>query len=497
MNAFAPMPLARTFLAAIFAVAALAFTVPASLAQEAGAVQVLQSTGELSRKGETGPQKGAEFPAAAVLQAGQAPAGATPESLASKPPAATAALFFAPGEVVTLSTGASAERSGGAERGEYQLTGAAHVLLELGEPPGRELVINGVVLRAAKVHLFFEGWASPARLYVVEGYAQLPGPSGDGVDVVAGEWVVLEAANPRVEGEPGATIVNPLLLWSQLQGFESPGPYKYVGDAFVADAKLRINRNDRLSHIAGEKVPIFEGDQIVTEDGQRVRIVFKSGDKVALTGKTVFKVDEYLPERQEKPSTLFSVLGKVRALIVSRLAPDSVRMKTATATIGVKGTDFNTIAGEQSTLVETVDGTVGVGDAAGNGEVPLGPGTQSTVPEGGSPSAPSAISPERMKELQEEAVAAGLVAAAVAAPPAAAEAPAVVAPVPPAAPPAAQAAPPAAAAPPASAIPLCERLGRAYQDSIASKTGASQDEIYLGLRGEFGCADVPKAGGND
>jgi hypothetical protein len=501
--------MSRLCVAAIVAVSALALLVPAVLvpaarAQEAGTIQVLQSTGELGRKGETGSAKGGDIPAGAVLQAGQAPANATPATLAAKPPAATAALSFAPGEVVTLSTGASAGRSGTPERGEYRLSGAAHLLLDLGEPPGREIVVNGAVLSLGKAHLFFDGWVSPPRIYVVDGYAKLaaPGqPSAEGVDVVAGKWIVLDGNNPRIEGEPGAPVTDPLLAWSQLAGFEVAGPYKYAGDAFAADAKLRVNRNDILVQIAGEKIAVFEGDQLITEDGQRVRVQFRSGDKVGLTGKTVFKIDEYLPERQEKPSILFSVLGKVRALIASRLAPDSVRVKTATATIGVKGTDFNTIAEEQSTLVETVDGTVGVSDVTGANEVALGPGTRSTVAEGGSPSVPSAIAPARLQELLNEGAALGLIAAAAAVVPPV-PVPLPVVPVPPPPPPPPPPAPPAAAAAPAPApaapaANLCERLGRAYQDSIAAKTGASQDEIYFGLRGEFGCADIPKAAGND
>jgi hypothetical protein len=476
-------------------------------AQEAAQVLVLQSQGELNRKGEAGAVKEQQFPAGTALQAGQAPAGATAQSLSASPPTSTAALSFGRGEVVTLSTGASASRTGTAERGEYQVTGAAHLLFDFGEPPGRVVVVNGVAIRVAKAHLFYNGWVAPPRLRVVEGFVQFaaPGrPEEEALDVVSGEWILLGPGAARVQGEPGAPADDPLLAWSQLAGFEAPGPYKYVGDAYPADSKLRLNRNDELTHVTGAKIPIFEGDQVLTEDGQRVRLQFTTGDKIALTGKSVLKVDEYLPERREKPSMLFSVLGRVRAIIASRLAPDSVRLKTATATIGVKGTDFNTVAEEASTLVETVDGQVGVSNYLEEAEVVLGPGTQTSVSLGENPAPPSPIPPERLQELQQEAAAAGLVAAAAAAVPAPAVPPPPVAappppppPAPPAAPPPAAAAPPPAPAP-APAAPArtpCDRIQRAYEDSIAARSGAAQDDAYITLRGSFGCADLPRSGG--
>jgi hypothetical protein len=389
------------------------------------------------------------------------------------------------------------------------LTGAAHLLFDTGSDGPREFILNGVKLRAHRLQLFFNGWTDPPTAQVLSGEAELAGEGQSG-SAGRGQTIVLDPKQPRIEGErlgAGEPLPDdPLREWATLAGFEAPGQFRRAGVALPSDQRLRVNRNERISQVTGERIPVFEGDQLLSEDGQRVRVEFDSGDKVRLTNKAVFRIDEYLPANREKPSMLFSLLGKVRALIVSRLEPDAVRFKTGTATIGVKGTDFNMIAEEVSTVVETVEGTVGVSDPAGVGEVTLGPGMQTSVAAGALPAEPSPIPPDRLQELQSESLAeaapaAAAAAAAVAAVPPAAEA---AAPPPVAPPPVAEPPPPAPAEAPAQAQAQpppagdpCAQLRAAYFDSIATQTGDPLDERYLDTRGMFACAGIPRAPGAD
>ena len=488
---------------ALVALVALALTAPG--AATAADVTVLQSTGDLFivKDGAPTPAPGPRLPGGAVLQSGAEPEPAQREALTRQPAQHAAALFFGPGQVVTLVTGATAVRAGSDETPAYTLSGAAHLLFDSGAEQARAFSLNGVTLRARQVHLFFDGWTDPPTALVISGEAELES-GGATVSAGRGQTIVLDPAGVRVEGQrlgAGESLPgDPLREWATLAGYEAPGPFRRVGTAIPSDRALRLNRNERISRVEGARIPVFEGDQLLSEDGQKVRIEFDSGDKVRLTNKTVFKVDEYLPERREKPSILFSMLGKVRALIVSRFEPDSVRFKTGTATIGVKGTDFNVAADEAATTVETLDGTVGLSDPAGAGEVLVAPGLQSTVAQGALPAEPTPIPPERRDELQGEAMGGEeLAAAAAATVPLAAAPPAPAEALPPAPPAPAEALPPAPPEPapavvaaPAPAGDPCVRLRQSWLNSIATQTGAPLDERYLDLRGVFACAGMPR-----
>lgn len=91
---------------------------------------------------------------------------------------------------------------------------------------------------------------------------------------------------------------------------------------------------------------IEEGDVIMTEKRTYARIKFRDNSEMLLKPATEFKVERFGFNR-DKPSddaAVYSLIkGGLRAVtgqIGKRGDPNSYKMKTATATIGIRGTDF-------------------------------------------------------------------------------------------------------------------------------------------------------------
>jgi len=125
--------------------------------------------------------------------------------------------------------------------------------------------------------------------------------------------------------------------------------------------------------LLGNRMLVHRNDVLSTGRRSFVILRFNDGTKMTLRPKTVFRVDEY----REKPgseSMLFRLFrGGLRAVtgLLSKRRPGSLRIRTALATIGIRGTDFAArLCGE--------------GDCAGNGAV-VGGGAGESGGGGGSP----------------------------------------------------------------------------------------------------------------
>ncbi|HEY0878930.1 MAG TPA: FecR domain-containing protein, partial [Zeimonas sp.] len=87
---------------------------------------------------------------------------------------------------------------------------------------------------------------------------------------------------------------------------------------------------------------IRRGDLIRTGDDGRVQIRFSDGSIVALQPATVFRIDEYRFERDDRRAFFFLLRGALRTLtgVIGKANHDEYRMKTPTATVGVRGTEY-------------------------------------------------------------------------------------------------------------------------------------------------------------
>lgn len=102
----------------------------------------------------------------------------------------------------------------------------------------------------------------------------------------------------------------------------------------------------------GKHSALFVGDVVKTAAHAYTVIAFRDQSRVTLQPDTEFKIDAFVqaPASPERESSLFSLVrGGLRFAtgLIGQRRHDSVRIKTRVATIGIRGTGFDLIEGQE------------------------------------------------------------------------------------------------------------------------------------------------------
>ena len=106
---------------------------------------------------------------------------------------------------------------------------------------------------------------------------------------------------------------------------------------------------------AGNNIPaslgasLNEKDRIITQDNTKLQIIFKDETIISIGENSTFSINEYLFEDQQEPVARFGMLkGAMRTITgkIGKIAPQKFSVKTKTATIGIRGTNFTLVVGE-------------------------------------------------------------------------------------------------------------------------------------------------------
>ncbi|MEX2198869.1 MAG: FecR domain-containing protein [Burkholderiales bacterium] len=133
-----------------------------------------------------------------------------------------------------------------------------------------------------------------------------------------------------------AALLAPLLAFAQ-------------GQVQHLSGTLYVQRPDGSIRLLSEKSQVLVGDVVSTERDTYAQLNMTDGGRITLRPNTQLRIEGYQFSREEpeKDSFVFSLLkGGLRAvtgLIGKRLDRDAYRLRTATATVGIRGTDFNAI----------------------------------------------------------------------------------------------------------------------------------------------------------
>lgn len=179
-----------------------------------------------------------------------------------------------------------------------------------------------------------------------------------------------------------------LLLWScSVVAFALPVAESVTGEVSVTHG----TRSFLLQ--AGQQLE--NGVVLTSLKGGSALIRFDDGQVVVLASSSVLKLDNYRysPARpEENRSELELARGAIRFVsgLLGKQTPDAVKIKTQTATIGIRGTDFMVAIG--SLYVTVGDGGVTLANATGT--YTLNPGTlwQLASPE----AVPTAITAQQL-----------------------------------------------------------------------------------------------------
>lgn len=103
-----------------------------------------------------------------------------------------------------------------------------------------------------------------------------------------------------------------------------------------------IERLSKLSPVT-LGVALEASDIVSTDENSKVQITFNDSTVITVGKKSRFSIDEYLFDSSDGSHAKFNVLsGTIRVMSgkIGQIAPEKFTVKTKTATIGIRGTNF-------------------------------------------------------------------------------------------------------------------------------------------------------------
>src|SRR3990167_4519465 len=132
-----------------------------------------------------------------------------------------------------------------------------------------------------------------------------------------------------------------LMIASPSQAAEAAGKVGYMSGS------LMIQRADGTIKVAGSKSEVLAGDMLVTAKDSYAQVQMNDGAKMTLRPHSNLKIEAYRFNKEEPKSdnAIFRLLKggfrTVTGFIGKRGDPDAYKVRTVSATIGVRGTDFS------------------------------------------------------------------------------------------------------------------------------------------------------------
>ncbi len=130
-------------------------------------------------------------------------------------------------------------------------------------------------------------------------------------------------------------------MWAWLLlGLVAPAAAQEQAGEFVLERGKAIVRHlgeARTVDTVGARVPVFVGDVVRTAKESRGKVFFRGKEEqISLYGNTHFKVQEFTRER----SSFGLSIGKALFGVFAKFRAGAFKVRTPTATIGIKGTEF-------------------------------------------------------------------------------------------------------------------------------------------------------------
>ncbi len=151
------------------------------------------------------------------------------------------------------------------------------------------------------------------------------------------------------------------------------------GNAVIDKGAMTVVREGRSLKYdqVNQEIPINEGDLLRVRPNSLVTLSSREKARVTLGGNAIFHVKPW--QSKGKTGFMRALFGKFRASVVGLLGGEQFNVRTATATIGVKGTEYQTqVTNRGTTLTIVRESVVGFQGQRG-AEVDIGEGMISIV----------------------------------------------------------------------------------------------------------------------
>ena len=143
-----------------------------------------------------------------------------------------------------------------------------------------------------------------------------------------------------------------------------PGIGLPLGRIIIVEGEAVIvhHHETTMGYMAQKGLPLYPKDKIITNNNGRVSFQLKDGSQISMSSNTTLTINKSLFDSVHQYRSVFMSMpkGKCR-LTVKKLINfkrSDVKMKTTTALIGVRGSDFFVMASEKTTEIVTLDETV-------------------------------------------------------------------------------------------------------------------------------------------
>jgi hypothetical protein len=219
------------------------------------------------------------------------------------------------------------------------------------------------------------------------------------------------------------------LLWTgNLMGAESPSREVLLPGDFTVEkefkpglgipigqvARIRgeaviIHTGDIKGYMAGKDLPLYKEDRIVTRDNGYIRLELKDQSMISLTPNTSLELNEsvYEPKKKNRFSFFKMALGKARFIVtnVYQFRRSEFKIKTSTAIIGVRGSDFIIMVepdrSEVTALDETILDVISLADPSAP-PIILEAFENTIIEEGRMATEPEEVTPDQVEVMKQE-----------------------------------------------------------------------------------------------
>jgi|APSaa5957512622_1039677.scaffolds.fasta_scaffold27516_2 hypothetical protein len=162
------------------------------------------------------------------------------------------------------------------------------------------------------------------------------------------------------------------------------GSIENVGKIVVKAEKAYVMRNGKQIPIGGFGLILKKGDQVVTNASGKAHIILEEVNDIFLGPSSKLTLDKSITKKDSGGISRFflTIFGKLRAK-VKKSKKRSLTVRTATAVIGVKGTDFIVEHVNNLTTVGTLKGLVNMKSNTNQQEIDIPPGKMCSVSAAG------------------------------------------------------------------------------------------------------------------
>ncbi len=133
-----------------------------------------------------------------------------------------------------------------------------------------------------------------------------------------------------------------------------------IGTIMTIKGKAELNRSNKVI-LAANGMKLLKGDELVTKSRSRVQVMLKDDTIVTIGANSSFKFENFNFDGTEnsevsmraKRGFFRSVTGKI-----GKVAPERFKVRTVSATIGIRGTDFSGDIGLNHEYIKCYSGTI-------------------------------------------------------------------------------------------------------------------------------------------